>query len=402
MAPLLDGIDRDELAQSYGDRGFDRLSDMELVQLVASAVARPREAEATSFVLHAPLELMARSALLPFVSADQRTLARQHILNVAVEYEAADDPADLEPAARLPDGVDPALWMFDAIGAGDLEGADAGARQFANRSTAADLVSRLVDDLAARTSAAAHSPIFLYQLERLATRDEISTQLLRPLARELARQPDWRITWFDRGRSTAESSSLGLTEALAQTPLLGSPGSDLIHPLLQQVDTHTETVDLLRESVGRFTLAKARAVQRIAARSMLEDTSAEAPYGWTHCLTIPQAVLGLASRSHDPDRLLAIAATQVAGFRAGLGTTLLDPTELAPSPVDDETRWALAHRLATRAAATHDAHVVKYTLACFDAVANDPEMAGLYLEANQRLFDVWDDLGGDATDPLAE
>jgi hypothetical protein len=45
--------------------------------------------------------------------------------------------------------------------------------------------------------------------------------------------------------------------------------------------------------------------------------------------------------------------------------------------------------LATSAAINHDAHRVKYTLACLDAAACDPSAARLYLAAAAYLNAWW-------------
>ncbi|MEO1058895.1 MAG: hypothetical protein AAFY28_18465 [Actinomycetota bacterium] len=109
----------------------------------------------------------------------------------------------------------------------------------------------------------------------------------------------------------------------------------------------------------------------------------------------PQALLGLAPVSQDPDRLLAMAATHVAAFRAALASR-----PLARIDVDVARPHSTPERLATVAATSHDAHVVKYVLATFDAAAFDPDAAGLYLAAAQRLLDVWAERG-DPSNPLA-
>ncbi len=54
---------------------IDDLSDAELVAAVAAVVRTPRADPADSFVLHAPLELAARTALLPRVSPGSRAAA---------------------------------------------------------------------------------------------------------------------------------------------------------------------------------------------------------------------------------------------------------------------------------------------------------------------------------------
>jgi hypothetical protein len=45
--------------------------------------------------------------------------------------------------------------------------------------------------------------------------------------------------------------------------------------------------------------------------------------------------------------------------------------------------------LATAASHHHDAHLVKYTLACIDAAASDPEQRRLYLAAAASLSGWW-------------
>ena len=58
---------------------------------------------------------------------------------------------------------------------------------------------------------------------------------------------------------------------------------------------------------------------------MLQEPPDYAPYGWSHCLTMPQAVMGIAGDGVDVPRATAVAATYVVGFRAALGQRALDP-----------------------------------------------------------------------------
>ena len=46
-------------------------------------------------------------------------------------------------------------------------------------------------------------------------------------------------------------------------------------------------------------------------------------------------------------------------------------------------------RLASRAAVLEDAHLAKYTLACFDAARDDPEAGRLYLAGAAHLGAWW-------------
>ncbi|MEM8620041.1 MAG: hypothetical protein AAGF73_09990 [Actinomycetota bacterium] len=391
------GIELDDLADSYAQRRLDRLSDTQLAAAVADVVRVPRCDPADSFVLHAPLELEARLALLPLVAPDRRHLARLHIVAIAAQYEAFGPPIDdlLSAPRELRRTVDPLDWLLDATTAGDLDEVDRAAAGLASKPRPEVLAAALIDDVAPRTAAAGHAPIFLYHLRRVSPRGELTAELLRPLARSLATAPEWRVRWFDDFSPASAADPSSLDECLRTVPMRGVPGSDFIHPLLMQIDHDAEMTAQLAASVGSYTDDAARSVLRVAAASMLVEPPDHAPYGWTHCLTLPQALLGLAGVSSAPDRLLAMAATHVAAFRAALGTQSLGPIQL----VDPDRPAVDPHELATAAAVSHDAHIAKYVLSCLDAASFDPGAAGLYLAAAQRLLDVWA-TRDDPSDPI--
>ena len=62
----------DDVHDAYFRRSLDQWSDRRLAAAVAEVVAVPKEAPADSFVLHAPLELLARVGLLPAVRPEAR------------------------------------------------------------------------------------------------------------------------------------------------------------------------------------------------------------------------------------------------------------------------------------------------------------------------------------------
>jgi hypothetical protein len=124
---------------------------------------------------------------------------------------------------------------------------------------------------------------------------------------------------------------------------------------------------------------RGQAVLRAAAWSMLLEPGDHSSYGWTHCLSLPQAVLAVAPFTRDPGRALAIAATYVVGFRTSLARRPLtaafphpDPRLSVPDSLDSsaETTAAMVWHsdpsatrdivteLATRAAVHHDGHLV--------------------------------------------
>lgn len=392
-------------------------SDLRLVEDVADVLATPREDPADSFVLHAPLELVARTALLPFVAPDHRATARDQIVAIGTDFEAFGAPV----AAPTPDEHDSLAagveQLVTAIEAGDLPEVDRAARWVGRTATATELRERLGADIVPRLSAAAHGPIFLHHLPRVAPRGEISGELLRGLAREVGRAPDWRLHWIDEpAASTIDPSADAMFEALATVPL-GSrePGdTPFIYPLMSRVDDSGTAAHQLRGVVGGDDIeARGQAILRAAAWSMLLEPDDHAPYGWSHSLTMPQAVLGLGlSGTIDPRTALAVAGTYVVGFRS-----LLAERSLVPEFPHDDPGLALADafaagpdaaaaavwhglgrdldprvvvgELTTRASIQRDAHLVKYTLACLDAAAEDPEHTRLFLSAAASLVGWW-------------
>src|SRR3954452_11817716 len=88
----------DTLAATLGPREtyerlrLDQLSDVQLAAHAAATIRVPRSAPADSFVLHAPLELVARAALLPRVRPAQRDHARLRIFAVAHQFSGTGPP----------------------------------------------------------------------------------------------------------------------------------------------------------------------------------------------------------------------------------------------------------------------------------------------------------------------
>ena len=388
----------------------DVLSDAQLTDAVADRLAHPKADGVNSFTLHAPLELLARTALLPLVEPDARDAARDRLAWLGEAYRDAGDEVD-EPAPRAYDDLATAAeHLTAAVSAGAIDDADGTAAWLAARATPVQLASLLADDVIPRLSAAGHGSILLFLLPRVAPRSRAASRPLRGLVRELARQPDWGLTWhLDRG--PAPTGGGDLVAALRRPRSPGDPGSDFIFPTMSLVEGSGLAEELLDGPTRTVSLSQAvEDLQRLAAASMLQDTPEAAPYGWSHCLTMPQAVLGLArAGAADAERAIAVAATFVLGFRATQGTVEVDPTwspRAAGEPLDalDGTpaeaaagawhatngeRAAVVARLASRAAAHEDAHLVKYTLACFDAARDDPGASRLYLAAAAHLSAWW-------------
>ncbi len=312
---------------------IDDLSDADLIAAVASVVRTPRADPADSFVLHAPLELAARAALLPRVAPGERTQG------ACADRRDRARPTRPSARRRLPRATsrstplaEAASRLTDSIAAGDLDEVDAVAVWLGRHVRSDELAPLLADAIVPSLAAAAHGSIFLFQMPRVAPRGELTGELLRPLAREVARNSDWQLRWFMERDPVGPASADALFSALQATPRLGVPGSDFIYPLMSQVERQGVAAALLGDVTSLDVEAAARVILRAAALSMLQEPGDHAPYGWSHCLTMPQAVLGVARSCADASVAIAVAATYVVGFRAALAVRPLDARWVPDDP----------------------------------------------------------------------
>jgi hypothetical protein len=382
----------------------DTLSDRDLVTHVLDMLTSPPAAEADSFVLHAPLELMARAELLPSVTPSQRGEVRQRIVEIAGDWTSR------VPHEPMPNGS-PTLLLPDAVAAGDPDASDRALVALAATQTIDGFVAAAGDTLLANLGGAGHLSIFLDQLTRRHRPPRSAIASGRALIRDLARHPDWTLGWIDALSPHAGRASTSFFDVLADPPSAGDPGNNFIYPTMHLVDVNGMAADLLTSPTESLPIDEARRqLLRIAALSMLQDDPAKAPYGWSHCLTMPQATLAVAPRTARPQRAVAIAATFVLGFRATQSNTPLDfdwqpPRTTSNGPLLEAScdgavaqAWHTAdpsgveRELATYAAAHADAHLAKYTLACFHAAHTDPNAAPLFRAAATRLAIWWRDI----------
>ncbi len=317
--PLLERIDPAAVADDYHRLGLDTLSDAGLVGAVAKCLARPKVAAADSFVLHAPLELLARAQLLDLVPLGAREQARIGLARLGATYVAAGDevadPADVSGSVTVLGSR-----LESAVAAGDLDEVDRLFTALAARATVAELRRSLGPWAVASLAAAAHASIALNLLGRPGATAAVSGRVLRGPLRELARHPDWRLRWFE-DPSEPVAAPVALLDALLDVPALGVPASTFIYPLMHQA----EESGLARRLLAGVACdadalpAAMQDLQRLAAWSMLQEGPEHAPYGWSHCLTMPQAVLSIAAHgAASPRTAIAVAATHVLGFRTAL------------------------------------------------------------------------------------
>jgi hypothetical protein len=333
---------------------------------------------------------------------------------VAAMYEGAGEPVEAASVADFASPAAAAAALVDAIAGKDHDATDRAAT-WLGAHAATDAVMTLADPLLDSLAAAGHGSIYFSLLARTAAQSRSALGLIRPLAREIARLPELRIEWVRDGLANAPSTGDGadnstFAAALAKTPRLGLPGSDFIFPTLHQVDNGGVARNVIAPNLPANVAAAGAPLMRVAASSMLQDDPTFAPFGWTHCLTLPQAVLNVRPWLSDWTRATAIAATYVVAFRAAEGAHDIDP-DWRPAPTrvglddaldadpgtaasavfhaGDEELEALIPKLCAHAGSHHDAHLAKYTQACMAAAAGDPSERRLYLAAAAYLRGWW-------------
>ena len=345
-------------------------SDEQLLEWAGGLVGAPKEEAGDSFVLHAPLELTARSALLARVPPGLRAGSRERIVWLVATYLDAGPSVTTREKSSHSSIETTVTRLLSALGRSELDEIDHCASWLERNAQPSELQRLLGPSIARSLSAAAHGSIALHFVGRIPA---LSGSLLRGILRELGRKPDVIIDVDDLAGGPRP-----LLEALLGAPLLGMPSSNFIYPMVANGERAAR--ELLAD-VDADASEAMRSLTRVAAWSMIQDDPEHAPYGWTHTLTIPQAVMSLGL---EPRLAVSIAASQVIGFRASMGTRHLDPSLFIPVPSDGGFS-----KLVAEASLHHDAHFVKYTLACHDASIADPKMAHLYLAAASKLAAWW-------------
>jgi hypothetical protein len=386
------------------------LSDHALVDAVAQAITPPKAAPSSSFILHAPLELIARVRLLHLTPPEAREPVRRRIAEIASRYAIEGPESEPLSPRSYTDEAAALAALTGAIPAGDADEAESSLVWLLQRARTATLIAGIADAVIPALGAAGHTPILLAMFLREPRLGEAYGPLLRAPVRYLALQGAARLKWPTDAAAAPTGAGGDLATALLSPRHAHSPSLS-IAPTMLAVEADGLAERLLASPTEHLSLREAeRSLLRTAAWSMLRDDPAHAPYGWTHCLTMPQGVLTLAEVATHRRAAIRVAATHVLGFRATLGTADLDPKRPIPPPppgaplagASPEEAASIAFHtraresailratLVARAAAHPDAHLAKYTLACLDAADRDGEAAPLYLAAAAYLGAWWD------------
>jgi hypothetical protein len=242
--------------------------------------------------------------------------------------------------------------------------------------------------------------------------------MLRPVAGALVSDPADPLA-IPVGRRD-EKATARLVEVLAGAGArAGEPGPlSFIAPLVHDA-ARRGVLDALCEPGGIFAAPNREPVEllRVAAQAMLQGPAEYVAYGWTHCLTLAQGALRTGAWAGNLDAGVYMAAAYIAAHVAAYAGKRLDlayqpePTPLGleealrdcPARAASAAWHAPEHAapiLATAAAVNHDAHRVKYTLACLEAAVDDPAADRLYLSAAAYL-NAWWEGHPDGADPIA-
>ena len=284
-------------------------------------VRTPRANPADSFVLHAPLEARrSHRPAPPRGNGRTRIAARAQIAAIAATYEAFGPAAPSQPDRTFESLEASAAWLGDVLVAGDLDEVDVAATWLGRHASSARLAPLLADLVVPSLAAAAHGPIFLFQMPRGSSRGELTGELLRPLAARAGPQPGLEARLVRglgierRGRRPRRSSTP--CAMLAGSAFRGATSS--IRSCRRSRRTGVASELLSTTAAFLDVEAAARVILHAVALSMLQEPGDHVRYGWSHCFTMPQATLGIARWCEDPSVAIAVAATYVVGVWCAL------------------------------------------------------------------------------------
>lgn len=389
-------------------------TDQQLIARTAVTIGVPRAevlGDRFSFVLHAPLELLARAALLPLVAPDSRDGARSRIVALGQAYDRSGPPVSEAREQRFPSLEAAADTLARAVADGDRDATDAAAAWLGAHARADELPALLGAVFLPSLGAAGHANIYLALLGRTQPRGLPGQMLRHPADALVSDSPRGiRVPEMTDAAPADDRALAELLERVCAVRPIAPPDSAFIAPLVEHAQSHG-VLEGLTDADGRFTAPRRPAfpLLRFAAQAMLQGPVDQTPYGWTHCLTLAQAPLLLATAGVDVGPATYVAAAYLCAHWAGHGRGAVD-LDRVPEPVTEDLADAIAvgpetaaaaawhaedrsrtvTMLATLASLHHDAHRVKYTLACLDAAACDPAAARLYLAAAAHLNSWWE------------
>ena len=235
-----------------------RSSDAALIEAVAAVLTPPRREPADSFVLHSPLELIARAALLPYVEPSARPDARRRLVELGDGYRTASPPAIEPRAVSFDDPGVAAAALVRAIDQGELDDVDAAARWLGRAASARELRQLLTSATIpprrrrGRTDLPVPAPAGGAAVGRSRLSCFVAWSASLPVCRSGACIGLMNAVARPVPASHATTPD-ALWDALAAVPQLGPSTSDFIFPLMSRIDTP----DQVPKWIGTATAADA-------------------------------------------------------------------------------------------------------------------------------------------------
>jgi hypothetical protein len=409
---------------AWGDfyqKKLSHLKDADFFQWAAGIVGKPKE-KLESFTMHAPLEIMARFLLLSHVQKKYHGLARLQMFASVVRYREIGGELKL-PVKMPPNEIlkaEPTLAKVrEAIDAGDVERALTFSQALCNLESHTQLLCGLADKFVSHYSCGAHSHIYLHlfsQLPQMQQRAALPMSL--GFIHELARHPDQQVipaVTNARNGSAGHVHARALEDIVWDTPKLNAPSEEGISAMLAKSIKHGLDSDIRLNLAAQGKAPNPSDIGfvlpcRIAAFSMIQEDDVHTRYGWTHALTLPQAVLGLSRYLNDPATGMMISNLYAVSYQAILAKASAKTDVNLPDseqPFDEaifhsshmamSAGWHLPlgqrvrafERLATEACIRPDCHCVKYVLAAWQMAECDSRFGHVYLAAASRLVHNW-------------
>jgi hypothetical protein len=425
MENRLNGIDPEAIDSQYRSRNLNTLTDHELFSQVAEIIAEPKE-NPGSFELHAPLELLARRRLLPFIRPAERELARLQMVSIGARYQAGGqgvpDPQNL---LELPNRTEAIRLLQNAISQGDVELADRLCVSVCGQFDYGVLLEAIAGKSIWTLALATHAHIGVYNIAAAWQElGDASLKLLRGIVRGLAQNPDLEIqdTHFNQIETDAEmgdpdldpmSVEQDIGQALSDLPRIEKKGVG-IRGTIQT----GEEAGLLKDFLAKIPPMSPEKRHQLllnltlntSALSMIQESTEHSKFGWTHCFTLPQAAWSLAPMLANRIQMPQVTCSWVLGFQATLSqvefaydfeppritgslSEALDSSPLEAAAVAfhaaRESHPDIITELATQALIRQDAHLSKYVRACIDATKMNPQRSHLYLAGAAYLTALW-------------
>jgi hypothetical protein len=413
---ILEGIQPDSVEREYRSRDLGNLSDSDLLSAAIESIARPAVKE-DSFSVHAPLELLARFILLERVDYSARELARQQIVGLVAWYTNRYQRMPIRAVNAGEPVTSPLDMALRAVRTQDGQIANDAASLIVEHSTVDDVLRGLSDEFTTRLDVSAHSHIFLRLLREFDLHYPkrglpLVRNFLVYLTRTAPVRQSWPLAARDLTPRTPEASVLTCEEFITRMlnpPRTPRPAAGGIRAIVQAVEATTALsvidMDDLRRDAAARTMAAMRAACRIGPMSMLAESADHAKYGWTHCLTLPEAIWGLDGVLAQQGVAAAAAVAFAIAYRSTIGARELTVGSVAGEPLSAEQDRAEAayefidrlHQdeaaavrgLVSGACVRSDCHLVKYTLSALAAAARDGDARELYLSSAASLLALW-------------